>query len=185
MTAAEYLAWEHEQVEKHQLIDGEVFAKAGGTPRHNWLCAEVVGVLRSALKGGSCAPFSSDQKIYIPTKAGDFVYPDASVVCGKVRLHEGTTDVVENPRAIVEVLSKSTESYDRGEKWRGYQRIAALNDYVLVSQSVPCIEHFARECDGSWRYRIVGPGASLEISVGAVLVVDEIFSGAFDVPGDD
>ncbi len=156
---------------------------AGGSPRHNLLAVRVLAQLDNALHGGPCRPFSSDQKIHIPA-TGDDVYADGTVVCGPVQLHEDTSDVIENPLVVVEVLSKSTEHHDRDEKWQGYRAIPPLADYVLVSQRLPRLEHSRRETDGSWRYRVVGVGGQLVLSTGAVLVVDEIYEGTFDVPGD-
>lgn len=183
MSPAEYLAWERTQREKHQLLHGEVYAMAGGSPRHNRLCARILARLDAALRGSSCGPFSSDQKVFIPATS-NFVYPDGTVVCGPVELHPGTNDVIDNPKVVVEVLSKSTEQHDRGDKWEDYRSIPSLADYVLVSQRLPRLEHFARESDGSWRYRVVGAGGRLELTIGTVLVVDEIFEGAFELPGD-
>ncbi|MBX3226675.1 MAG: Uma2 family endonuclease [Labilithrix sp.] len=184
MGATEYLAWERAQLGKHQLLRGEVFAMAGGSPRHNRLSANVLAALREALRGGPRGPFSSDQKVHVPA-TGDFVYPDGTVVCGPVVLHPGTTDVIENPRVVVEVLSQGTEKHDRGDKWEDYQSIASLTDYVLVSQRSARLEHFARATNGTWTYRVVGQGARLELTDGTVLVVDDLYEGALDLPGDD
>lgn len=173
MGAAQYLAWEKAQDAKHQLLGGEVFAMAGGSPRHNGLSASVQARLLIAHAGG-CATLSSDQKLHIP-KTGDFVYPDAAVVCGDAVLHAGTTDVIQNPRVVVEVLSKSTEQHDRGKKWADYQSVPSLTDYLLVSQTSPKIEHFAREADGSWRYRVAEGGESITLTHGEVLAVDDVY----------
>jgi Uma2 family endonuclease len=183
MSPAAYLEWERAQPGKHQYLHGEVYAMAGGTPRHNLLGANVLARLHAALRGGSCRPFTSDQKIYLPTTR-EFVYPDGTVVCGPVQLHEGTSDVIENPTVLVEVLSKSTEQHDRGGKWEGYRDIPSLTDYVLVSQRLARIESFCREPDG-WKYRVLGAGGRLVLAAGTILLVDEIYEGAFDVPGDD
>lgn len=184
MSPAEFLAWELGQREKHQLLHGEVHAMAGGSPRHNRLCARVLARLDVALEGGPCGPFSSDQKIFIPA-TGNFVYPDCTVVCGPVALHARTTDVIENPSVVVEVLSKSTEQHDRGDKWEDYRSVPSLTDFVLVSQRVARLEHFAREGDGSWRYRVAVAGGRIELATATVLVVDELFDGVFDLPGDE
>jgi len=182
MSPAAYLEWERAQRDKHQLLRGEVYAMAGGSPRHNFLGARVIARLDTALRGSPCRPFTSDQKIHIPT-SGDFVYPDGTVICGPVQLHGDTSDVIENPIVVVEVLSKSTEQHDRGDKWEDYREIPSLTDYVLVSQRLPRLEHFRRELDG-WKYRVVGAGGRIELSMGTVLVVDELYEGAFEVPGD-
>jgi len=139
-----------------------------------------------ALLGGldpkGCYVFSSDQKIGL---SGDrYVYPDLSAIGGAIALEAGTNDVITNPQVVVEVLSSSTEPYDRGLKWEGYQRIPSLSDYVLVSQSEPRIEHFLRERDGAWVYRAAGPGERVVLAGGTVLDVDAIFSGAFDIAGE-
>jgi Uma2 family endonuclease len=183
MIPAEYLAWEAAQSGKHQYLRGEVFAMAGASPRHNRLSARVLAALEAALRAGPCAPFTSDQKIHIP-RTGNFVYPDASVVCGPVQLCPGSSDVIENPRVVVEVLSKGTEQHDRGDKWEDYQSLSTLTDYVLIAQRVARIEHFARETDGVWRYRVAGVGGRLALTVGAEFVVDELYDGTFEFPGD-
>jgi Uma2 family endonuclease len=184
LSATEYLAWERAQRDKHQFLNGCIYAMAGGSPRHNLIGANLIGQLHAALRGTGRRLFNSDQKIYFPA-SGDFVYPDGSVVCGPVRLHEGTSDVIENPTVVIEVLSKSTEQHDRGDKWEGYRSIPSLTDYVLISQRLPRLEHFARESDGSWRYRVVGAGGRLDLTTGAALLVDELYAGALDVPGDE
>src|SRR5262249_6993898 len=97
---------------------------------------------------------------------------------------EGTRDVVVNPTIVIEVLSESTETYDRGTKWQGHQAIGSLTDYVLVAQSVPRIEHYHREPDGSWRYRITGPNGTLTVSTGVMLSVDDIYDGVFALAGE-
>lgn len=112
------------------------------------------------------------------------MYPDLSVVCGRIALEAGTTDVITNPTLLVEVLSGSTEQYDRGVKWEGYQRLESLVDYVLVSQSEPRIEHFGREGGGIWIYRSFGPGRRVVLKQGVELDIDAIFAGVFELPGD-
>ncbi len=153
---------------------------AGGSPRHNALCVSLGAALHGALRGGSYRVLSSDQRLGL----GDgerYVYPDLTVVCGAVVAQAGTTDVITNPTMLVEVLSPSTEQYDRGLKWDGYQRIAALRDYLLVSQDHARIEHFCREADGSWRYRALGPGQRVVLSNGAAIDVDPVFEGVFEL----
>jgi Uma2 family endonuclease len=187
MSADEFLAWEREQVGRHDWFQGEVFAMAGGTPRHAALGAALAGELRAALRGGPCRVLSSDQKV-VARPGAHFVYPDASVVCGPLEVATGTTDVLANPTVLVEVLSASSEKYDRGLKWEGYQHLASLRDYLLVSQSAPRIEHFQREVDEggrvSWRYRELGRGEGVTLWNGAVVEVDAVFEGVFDLEGE-
>lgn len=181
MTADEYLAWERQQIDKHEFFRGEVFAMAGGSPRHNELCGNVLFALKSVLRSRGCSVLSSDQRISFMARSR-YVYPDVSVTCGVLELE--ANDVLLNPHILVEVLSSSTEQYDRGLKWEGYQRLASLTDYVLVSQAEPRIEHFQRASDGSWTYRAAEAGGRVVLSNGAALVVDEIFAGVFELQGD-
>lgn len=179
MTVDDYLAWERQQIDKHEFFHGEVFAMAGGSPRHNLLCGRTVTALTIALRG--CSVLTSDQRISF--HAGTrYVYPDVSVVCGSLELEDN--DVLVNPQILVEVMSSSTEQYDRGLKWEGYQQLASLCDYVLVSQAEARIEHFQRGSDGSWTYRAAGAGGRIVLSSGVTLVVDDIFAGVFDLRGD-
>jgi len=183
MTAADYLAWEREQTEKHEYHLGEIFAMAGGRPRHNFLSGAILAELRAALRGKPCQVFSSDQQVSA-AHGERYVYPDAVVACGGARFEPGT-DVLENPMIVVEVLSPSTEKFDHGDKWRAYQRLESLKDYLLVAQSTARIEHYQRQSDGSWRYLLVEAGGSITLSNDARLSVDDIYAGAFELPGDD
>lgn len=183
MTAAEYLSWEREQPEKHEYYFGEIIAFSGLGFRHNYLAGAIGAELGAALRGKSCYVFSPAQRISL-ARGQCYVYPDASVVCGGVRNEPGTTDVLENPMIVVEVLSASTEKFDRGDKWGAYQRLESLTDYLLVAQSEARIEHFQRQSDGSWRYLLVEAGGSMTLSNGARLSVDDIYIGAFEIPGD-
>lgn len=183
MTAPVYLAWESEQLERHEYFRGELFAMAGGTPRHNALSAAVTIELGIGLRGGPCRVLSADQRI--AARGGDhYVYADATVVCGPLELQAGTTDVLVNPNVIVEVLSKGTEAYDRGLKWESYRDLPSVTDYVLVSQGAPRIEHFRREADGEWHYSVVQAGGRVLLTGGAVLNVDSVYAGAFELDGE-
>jgi Uma2 family endonuclease len=183
MTSSQYLAWEREQPSRHEFFRGEVFDMAGGSPRHNALGAAIVAELVVALRGGKCRVFSADQRIAAHENE-HYVYADASVVCGKLELSPGTTDVLSNPTVIVEVLSKRTEVYDRGLKWQGYRELPSVTDYVLVSQQSAQVEHFQREASGEWRYRVAGAGATLTLTNGAAISVDAIYAGVFELEGE-
>jgi len=182
LTAAEYLVWEREQPVKHEFFHGEVFAMAGGTPRHNALGMSAGAELRSALRSHGCAVLSSDQRLAFPPDAR-YVYPDITVICGVPVFQAGTNDVITNPTVVVEVLSSSTEEYDRGLKWTGYQRIPSLTDYLLIAQGEVRIEHYRRNADGSWNYRTAGPGERIALT-GGELQVDAVYAGVFELPGD-
>jgi len=183
MSAADYLAWERTQSEKHEFHLGEVFAMAGGSHRHNFLSGAMVAELRAALRGKGCVVFTSDERISIE-QGQRYVYADAVAVCGAVKTEAGTSDVLTNPRILVEVLSRNTEAYDRGAKWEAYQALDSLSDYLLVAQGAARVEHYRREADGSWRYRVHGAGEALVLTNEATLSVDAIYEGAFDLSAD-
>lgn len=156
---------------------------AGASPRHNALTAAITGELVMALRGGSCRVVSAVQRI-AARGSEHYVYADASVVCGAFELQPGTTDVLTNPRVVVEVLSKRTEAYDRGLKWESYRTLPSVTDYLLVSQTAARIEHYQRQPNGEWIYRVAEAGGSVRLSVGAALSVDAIFAGVLDLPAD-
>jgi Uma2 family endonuclease len=133
--------------------------------------------------GGECRVLSSDQQVAL--EHGErFVYPDATVVCSRVQLVDGG-DALLNPSAVIEVLSPSTERYDRGKKWAAYQRLESLRDYVIVSQREPRIEHFRRKPDGEWSYVAAGPGERVTLAIGVSLEVDAVYEGVFELRGDE
>ena len=183
VSIAEYLAMEAAATEKHILWDGEVFsveAMSGGTFDHNTICANVITGLGVALRGSRCRVVTSDQKVWVPRKEG-FVYPDATVVCGRIEAYPGTTDVLNNPSLIVEVLSEGTEKFDRGDKFEGYRTIATLRHYVMVSSKHRLVEHYERAEGGAWTLREYGPGGELRVKgPDAALVVDELYRMAFE-----
>lgn len=183
MSPADYLAWERTQPTKHEFHLGEVFAMAGGSPRHNFLSGAMIAELRAALRGKSCHVLTSDQRI-AAEQDRRYVYADAVVVCGQMKTEPGTSDVLANPRVIVEVLSRSTETYDRGEKWEAYQRLPSLTDYLLVAQTSVRVEHYQREADGSWRYRVLTAGYTVALANGATMALDAVYEDAFDLAAD-
>lgn len=144
-TVAEYLAFERASPVKHEYFDGEVFAMAGATEPHNLIAGNVVRELGNVLKDRPCRIYGSDMRILCPT--GLRTYPDVAAVCGQRRFEDERRDTLLNPIVIVEVLSPSTERYDRGRKFRNYQTIPSLREYVLVSSDEMRVEHFARQDD--------------------------------------
>jgi len=180
LTSEEYLAWERAQPEKHEFHDGEVFAMAGATFEHNQIVGNVVGELRAALRQMPCRVCLSDLRVKVPA-TGLYTYPDASVVCGRPEFEDGTLDTLLNPVVLVEVLSGSTEDYDRGTKFTNYRTVASLRDYVLISTDRILVEHYARSDDGSWVLRELRAGDRVPLaSVGCELAVDELYLKVFD-----
>lgn len=174
MSYAEYLEAERVAETRHEYLRGEVYAMAGGSPEHARLAAAVSGELRVALRDKPCAVFSSDLRVRIE-ETDRTTYPDVTVVCGERQVSVVDRDALTNPTLIVEILSDSTESDDRGEKFAHYRRIASLQEYVLVSQRARRIEVFRRTADG-WTLHEAGPTETLQLaSIDATLSVDELY----------
>ena len=146
-TPEEYMELEEQALEKSEYIDGFIYAMSGSTPKHALITANVIGNLVPGLKKGICRVYSGDLKIASDMR-GHFTYPDAVVVCGKPRFHDKFQNVLLNPTVIIEVLSPSTEAYDRGDKFKRYRRIGSLTDYLLIAQDQPLVEHFSKQADG-------------------------------------
>jgi Uma2 family endonuclease len=177
-TFADYLSYEDGSNVKHEFFEGEIYAMAGGTPEHAALAAAVTTVIGAQLGEGPCRIFSSDLKIRVQA-TGLVSYPDVTVVFGPVEHDPDSRMVVVNPTLIVEVLSDSTEDWDRGEKLEHYRRIPPLRECVLVSHHGPEAELLRRGSDGSWTRQVAGAGGTLELlSIGGSLPVDEIYRRA-------
>jgi Uma2 family endonuclease len=176
MTYAEYLAAEAVSDVRHEFLNGEVWAMAGGTPEHGALAVSVTLALGAALRGKPCRGYSSDVRVRIPD-TGLSTYPDLSIVCGPLETAPDDKDAITNPVVLVEVLSDSTEAYDRGAKWAHYRRIPSLREYVLVSQAEPRIEVFRRTEAGRWELLEARPGETIELeSLGAQLDVAAVYA---------
>lgn len=182
-TPEEFLAWEREQPERHHYMRGEVFAMAGGSARHAYLAMRAGFQLGRHLEGGPCDPYGSDLRLALAPR--HFGYADAVVVCRPLEFRPGTTDTVTNPRLVIEVLSKSTEAYDRGDKQASYLALPSLEHYLLVSQREARLEVYTRQLDGSFRYVVYGAGARIELAALGTIDVDELYRGAWDINGDE
>ena len=147
----EYLRIERAAFEKSEYHDGQMFAMSGGSPNHAFLSNTIGALLRSQVPPG-CRVFSSDLRVYIAA-AKTYTYPDCSVVCGDLQLSSDEKDNVLNPVLIVEVLSPSTENYDRGKKFELDRTIESLREYLIVHQDRSYVEHFSKQDDGSWVLR--------------------------------
>jgi Uma2 family endonuclease len=144
VTLDEYLAGEGTAVGRSEYLNGEIFAMSGGTPRHSRIASNLGAVLNHALLNGPSIVYTSDLRIKIPA-TGLYTYPDLSVVCGPEEYaEEGGSPSLVNPTVLVEVLSPTTEAYDRGEKARHYRALPSLEEYVLIAQDRPRIEQFRR-----------------------------------------
>lgn len=145
----EYLEYESASVEKHEYYQGEIFAMSGPKVIHNIIAGNVFGALKQRLKGKPCRPFNSDQRVFIPENTL-FSYPDISIVCGEIETRNNDEWNILNPSVIVEVLSSSTKSYDRGEKFMLYRDISSLKEYILVDSESIRIEAYGINNSGHW-----------------------------------
>lgn len=149
VTPEEYLALERASESKSEYWNGEIYAMAGASARHNLITINVGATLHTQLRGRSYHVFLSDMRIKIPA-TGLYTYADVTVVCGKPQLEDCEMDTLLNPTIIVEVLSKSTESYDRGKKFQNYRSLPSLREYLLIAQDDYHIEHYLRQPDDQW-----------------------------------
>lgn len=174
-TLAEYVSLEKASSEKHELVDGQIFAMSGGTPEHGRIAARIIGILHAQLAGRPCAPFTSDVRIRVRA-TGLVTYPDVSIVCGPVEVDPEDPNSIVNPTVIFEVLSTSTAAYDREDKFAHYRRIPSLKAYVLVSQQEHRFEVFTRVDDVSWNLRDVRDGTAVVEAISLSFVLEEVYA---------
>lgn len=172
LSVDEYLAIERASETKSEFFDGEMFAMAGATANHNLIVTSVGAGLLNALRG-RCRVYSSDLKVRSPR--GLYTYPDISVSCDAPQLEDDHADVLLNPVLVVEVLSPSTEAYDRGKKFEHYRTIASLKTYVLVSQDHANVDMFTRQSDGRWLLTSIQSGELRIPNPECVLRLDDIY----------
>ncbi|MCP4111249.1 MAG: Uma2 family endonuclease [Desulfobacteraceae bacterium] len=152
-TREEYLSIEEQTEYKSEYYDGEIFAMSGGSSKHSIICVNLNWGIREALADKDCIGFDSNMKLDIAS-ANAFVYPDAMVVCGDIEFHENRTDIIKNPVLIIEVLSPSTQAFDRGGKFNYYRTVSSLKEYVLVSQGEPMVEVYYKQDEKNWSYTV-------------------------------
>ena len=177
---AEYLAWEERQELRYEYVKGEVYAMTGGSVNHGRIGGNFYYLLRNHLRGTDCLALNSDVKVQIE-KFRDYVYPDVSVTCHPVDLQ--ATKSIANPCVIIEVLSPSTEAYDRGNKFSNlYQNLSSLREYVLVSSEEMAICIYRQTDRGSWEIVIYRGGETVTLqSIGFTCLIEEVFEGiSFD-----
>ena len=149
----EYLELERAARDRHEFLDGVIYAMAGESIPHSRICMNLGAEVSNKLRGGLCEPFSPNMK-FRTSNASLFSYPDLAIVWGEPQVHDIKKDVITNPKVIFEVLSPSTEKYDRTTKFMRYRMgNETLSDYILVSQDRPFVEHFCKQPDGDWLYR--------------------------------
>lgn len=159
-TVEDYLKIDRTEDERYEFLDGEIYAMAGESGAHADISMNLAQIIGNQLVGTNCRGRIKDTKVRSgmfpvrrPLGKGMISYPDIVVICGEPEYHDDFQDVVLNPQVIIEVLSESTEMFDRGEKFHRYQLWnPTLTDYIMVSQDKPLVEHFTRQTDGSWKY---------------------------------
>jgi Uma2 family endonuclease len=151
LTPEEYLAFERRSEIKHEYYAGEIFAMVGASKRHNLITANVIRVLGNQLVDRPCNVYPSDMRVKV-SSTGKYTYPDVVVACAEESFDDAEKDTLLNPVLIIEVLSESTEAYDRGKKFEQYQQIESLTEYVLITQEPYRVEQYVRQSNREWRY---------------------------------
>ena len=176
-TLEEYLALEQKSDARHEYWDGEIFAMSGGTLGHERVMRNVHNLFHAQFGRRGCEVFGSNMQIKVPS-APPYRYADGSIVCGKTEVERfNGNDLLLNPVLIYEVLSPSTEAYDRGDKFTHYKSIASLKEYLLIAQHRPHITHYTKQDNGTWGYsEINGVDGSLDLpSVDLTLNLIEVY----------
>jgi Uma2 family endonuclease len=175
LTPEEYFAWEEQQEVKHEYFDGEVYAMTGGTPNHSKIAVRLTTLLDTHLENNGCQVFNSDARIKIEN-ASKYVYPDASVTCDE--RDRDAEQFISYPCLIVEVLSPSTEAYDRGNKFELYRRSSTLREYTLVSADKIAIDLYRKDDLGRWQAIYYRDGDLVELeSIGLTFPIERIYRG--------
>jgi Uma2 family endonuclease len=183
LTEEQYLVLEREAEFRSEFHDGQMFAMAGGSFNHSVLSNRIGSLLDQRVPAG-CRTLNSEMRVKV-SAAGLYTYPDCSVVCGEPELVSDQKDVLLNPLLIVEVLSPSTEAYDRGKKFELYRTIASFCEYLLVHQDRHHVEHYSKQEDGSWLLReYSGPDGLVAIArLGVRILLAELYASAIELNG--
>ncbi|HYP99214.1 MAG TPA: Uma2 family endonuclease [Polyangiaceae bacterium] len=173
-TFQEYLELEASSEEHYEFFDGAVYAMSGGSPEHSGLAANVISILSAQLAGKPCRVFTSDLRVRV-LETGLATHPDVSVICGTLQRDPQDTKTATNPVLVLEVLSPTTQRYDREEKAAHYRRIPSLQQYVLISQEEQRIDVFTRNEDNSWTLRETRSGNADLGVIGCKLSVEDVY----------
>jgi Uma2 family endonuclease len=186
LSPEEYLALERQADDKSEYFNGVVYAMSGASLNHNKIVANIIAELVQQLRGRPCSALPSDIKVRMPDSR-KFFYPDVSVVCGEPQFHDERTDVILNPILIIEVLSESTEAFDRGGKFQAYQRLESLQEYILISQNKPVVEQYIRQSETVWKYTAaIGLESSLSLpSIECTLSLSAVYDKVTETETDE
>lgn len=151
LTPQEYLGVERAAEVKSEYLNGEMFAMSGANEWHELIKSNVSATVHGQFKGRPCKVYSSDMRVSV-SATGLYTYPDVVALCGEARFEDDKRDTLLNPAVVFEVLSRTTEAYDRGAKFAHYRRVESIVEYVLIAQDRVSVEHFTRQPDGSWTF---------------------------------
>jgi Uma2 family endonuclease len=182
---AEYLAFERGHPSKHEFVDGRIFLQAGASRNHALIGTNVTSSLHQQLRLRPCMVYGSDMRVAIP-QARRYVYPDITVLCEPANFEDPLEDTLTNPTVIIEILSPSTERYDRGKKFQAYQTIESFQEYLLIAQDAIVVEHFVRRSDKLWTFEVItDPTAVISLaSIECTLRVEDIYEKIVLPPAD-
>ena len=174
-TPEEYLAYERQVEYKNEYIAGQIIAMSGGSREHALISGNLLAALKVQLRGQSCETYGSDMRVKVTTR-GMYTYPDLTVACNKPQFEDAHGDTLLNPTVIIEVLSPSTERYDRGAKFGYYRALPSLQEYLLVAQDQALVEHFVRAGD-DWVLHVADDlTAVVQLpSIGCALPLAEVY----------
>lgn len=175
-TPEEYLALERQAEHRSEYYASEIFAMSGASEAHNLIAGNIFASLHTQLRGRPCRVYMSDMRVKV-SPTGLYTYPDVVVVCGERQFDDVQHDTLLNPNVIIEVLSPSTEAYDRGNKAAQYRQLPSLSEHLLVSQEQMHVEQYIRQADGQWLFfEASGKDARIHLpSINAVLALAEIY----------
>lgn len=151
-------------LEKHEYFNGEIFMLAGGSPNHNAIGFSLTTEMKVGLRGSKCRPFNNETKILVQDN-GLYTYADGSIVCGPVQRASDSTEIITNPTVIFEVVSPTSEKYDKGEKFKLYRGLESLQEYIIIYQDKPYIEQYVKQRSDNWSVSYIeGTDAELQLS---------------------
>jgi Uma2 family endonuclease len=180
LTPEEYFTWEEKQLNKHEYINGEVYAMSGGSKNHSLISVRFITLFSNHLESSGCETGNSDLRVNI-VESNDYTYPDVSITCDE--RDKNTTQYITYPCLIVEVLSGSTEAYDRGGKFRMYRNNPVLQDYLLVSSTKIEMDLYHKKDTGEWIILNYKEGDTVELkSINLSFVIDQVYRGLVLTP---
>jgi len=175
-TEQEYIQFERASIGKHEYFDGQIYAMTGASRIHNLIAGNTLAMLHRQLRKKPCEIFPSDMRVKV-TRTGLYTYPDLVIICGKPEFTDDTLDTLINPLVLIEILSPSTERYDRGMKFQNYRTIETLQDYILIAQDQYHVEHYSRQDTGQWLFQeAIGRESALTIrSIECTLTLGDVY----------